>query len=198
MRPSLFLAPLLAALTTAIPFTDVRTSISYSAFFHTSGYSFGIALPLNTSSGDFIGLVTGKATGWSGTSLGGAMTNKLLIAAWPSGKTVLGSFRKTARIASPPEVTGSYSLLPIANGTYTNATHWSFTFLCKACIQTDGTTFARTAATDMLGWAHSTSAPATPSSKATTFSKHSAEGQYSANFTAARNVNFEKWASWAK
>ncbi|XMA18370.1 hypothetical protein WAI453_011161 [Rhynchosporium graminicola] len=196
----LLLLPFLAVLTGAIPYTDLKTNISYSAFFDTTttGYSFGIALPLNATSGDFIGLVTGKGTGWSGTSLGGAMTNKLLIAAWPSGKTVLSSFRKIARYGSPPEVTGAFTLLPIANGTYTNSTHWSLTFLCKACLLTDGTTISRTAATDMLGWAYSSSPPATPASKATTFSKHGAQGQYAANLTAARSKSFEMWAGWAR
>ncbi|KAH9209434.1 hypothetical protein DL95DRAFT_413893 [Leptodontidium sp. 2 PMI_412] len=194
---SLLLTTTPSLLASAIPYTDSKTGISYSAFFDTTGYSFGIALPVNAS-GDFIGLVTGKGSGWSGISLGGLMTNKLLIAAWANGKTPIASFRKTARPGSPPEVTGTFSLIPIANGTYTNTTHWSLTFLCKACILTDGTTFARAAATDMLGWAYNSAAPATPASKSTTFTKHIAQGQYAVNLTAARSPLFETWAGWAK
>jgi len=58
-----------------------------------SGYSFGLALPQN-GTGDFIGILTGKGTGWSGVSLGGSMVGELLIAAWPNGTSILGSFRK--------------------------------------------------------------------------------------------------------
>lgn len=105
---------------------------------------------------------------------------------------------RSSRPGSPPEVTGTLSLLPIANGTYTNATHWSLTFLCKACILTDGTTFERAAATGMLGWAYSASAPATPASRSTTFTKHGAQGQYAVDLKAARSVLFESWAAGAR
>jgi len=197
MKLSLLLTGALSLLASAIPYTDLKTGISYSAFFDTTGYSFGIALPVNAT-GDFIGLVTGKGTGWSGISLGGPMVNKLLIAAWANGKTPMASFRKTPRPGSPPEVTGTFSLVPIANGTYTNTTHWSLTFLCKACILTDGTTFARASATDVLGWAYSSAAPATPASKSTTFTKHTKQGQYSADLAAARSPMFDTWAALAK
>ena len=77
MKLSLLLTGALSLLASAIPYTDLKTGSSYSAFFDTTGYSFGIALPVNAT-GDFIGLVTGKGTGWSGISLGGPMVNKLL------------------------------------------------------------------------------------------------------------------------
>jgi hypothetical protein len=81
--------------------TDAKTGITFQAFTDpTAGYTFGVALP-TTPSNDFIGIIVGKGKGWCGVSLGGSMANKLLIAAWPSGSTVVASFRKTAYVTSP-------------------------------------------------------------------------------------------------
>lgn len=81
---------------TSSPYTDAKSGITFSYWAHTSGYFFGIALPANTTGNtDFIATLGGKGTGWSGVSLGGEMTNKLLLLAWPNGQNILGSFRKT-------------------------------------------------------------------------------------------------------
>jgi hypothetical protein len=97
----------LAAIATAqstSTYTDPKTSLTFEAFIHPSGYTFGIALPASPST-DFMGLLVGKGTGWAGVSLGGPMVNKLLIAAWPNGNAVVSSFRKAGylpfRLPSP-------------------------------------------------------------------------------------------------
>lgn len=82
---------------TPAPYTDAKSGITFNTFQHSSGTFFGLALPSNTTSNtDFIAIMGGKGTGWTGVSLGGGMLNKLLVVAWPNGQNVIGSFRKTA------------------------------------------------------------------------------------------------------
>ncbi|CZR55033.1 uncharacterized protein PAC_04919 [Phialocephala subalpina] len=182
---------------TVAAYTDPKTSITFQAYTDPTGYTFGIALP-TTPGADFVGLLVGKAKGWAGVSLGGSMVNKLLIAAWPSGTKIISSFRETPATRSPPEATGpGYTITPIDAGTYTNATHWSLTFLCKGCILTDGTTFASNASTDVLGWAFATAAPATPANHASTLPKHGSQGNYGISFAAARTAKYATYAALA-
>lgn len=179
-------------------YVEPKTSISFSAYEDTtSGYTFGVALP-TTPTTDFIGLLTGKGTGWSGVSLGGPMLNKLLIAAWPSGTKIVGTFRETTKYGSPPEVKGAFTQTPIPAGTYTNATHWSYVFVCAGCIATDGTTFNNTAAASTFGWAINAAAPATPASSSTTLAKHTAQGTYTLDLGAAKSASYATWAALAE
>jgi hypothetical protein len=241
MKLSLLLPTILALTTSTIAvaiekrevqssiYVEPKTSISFSAYQDaTSGYTFGVALP-ETPTTDFIGLLVGKGTGWSGASLGGPMVNKLLIAAWPSGTKIMGTFRKTAYVpplsplnlpfpcttvglvqrrmnltkvscrkyGPPPEVTGTFKQTPIAAGTYTNATHWSYVFVCAGCIATDGTTFNNTATAGTFGWAVNAAAPATPASTSTSLSKHTAQGTYTLDLGAAKSANYTAWAALA-
>jgi hypothetical protein len=87
--------PVLVAAQTPAPYTDAKSGITFNAYV-TANYFFGLALPENTSSTDFIATIGGKGTGWSGASLGGAMKNKLLILSWPNAQAIVSSFRKTA------------------------------------------------------------------------------------------------------
>ena len=100
MKLALF-SSVLALSSTSLASTVIvepKTNITFSTYTDAnSGYTFGIALP-TTPSTDFIGYITGKGVGWSGVSLGGGMTNKLLIVAWPTKATtgILASFRQVA------------------------------------------------------------------------------------------------------
>ncbi|KAF1957135.1 CBD9-like protein [Byssothecium circinans] len=193
------LLPLAAAQSPA-PYTDAKSGITFSTFTHTSGYFFGLALPLantTTSSTDFIATIGGKGTGWSGVSLGGKMLGKLLIVAWPNGQSVLGSFRKTANYGSPAVATGTFTQSPIANGTYTNTTHWTYTFLCRSCVLTDGTTFLPTDTKPSLGYAVNAAAPAQKTNPASTVTKHTAQGTVVWDLAAARSERFEVWKGYA-
>jgi len=175
-------------------YIEPKTGISFETFQDPTGFTFGIALP-ETPGADFVGLLVGKAKGWAGASLGGAMLNKLLIAAWPSGTKIVSTFRETAHYGSPAEATGPYALSPISAGTYINATHWSYTFLCSGCVLTDGTTFAPNSTGDVLGWAFATAAPTAPANHSSTLPKHSTQGNYGANFSAARTAKFASYAA---
>lgn len=88
-------------------------------------------------------------------------------------------------------------MVPIAAGTYTNSTAWSYTFLCKACILSDGTTFASNATTDVLGWAFATAAPTTPANHASTLPKHASQGNYGMDFSSARSAKYATYAAMA-
>ena len=76
----------------AVQYTEPNSGITVEGY-QSSTYTFGIALP-ETPGSDFIGVLAGNGTGYAGVSLGGGMTNMLLIAAWPNGNSVLSSFRQ--------------------------------------------------------------------------------------------------------
>lgn len=188
----------LAASQAPAPYTDPKSGITFNYFAHTSGYFFGIAVPVNsTGNTDFIATIGGKGPGWSGVSLGGTMLNKLLILSWPNGQNILSSFRKTANYGSPAVTTGTFTQTSIPNGTYVNSTHWTYTFLCSKCIQTDRTTFAPTDTAPSLGYALNANAPAQKTNPASSVAKHTAQGQVVFDLSKAKNSEFEKWKTWA-
>ncbi|OAK96395.1 CBD9-like protein [Phaeosphaeriaceae sp. SRC1lsM3a] len=202
MKTSTLLAGALATLSaaqTAAPYTDAKSGITFNTFQHSSGLFFGLALPANdTGNTDFIATIGGKGTGYSGVSLGSAMLNKLLFVAWPNQQSVVGSFRKTGSHASPAVATGTFSQVPIANGTYVNSTHWTYTFLCSNCIQADGTTFKATDTTPSIGFALNPSGPSQKTNAASAVGKHTAQGQAVFDLSKAKSAKFATWKSWAK
>jgi hypothetical protein len=68
-------------------------------------------------------------------------------------------------------------MTPIANGTYVNSTHWTYTFTCSKCIQSDGTTFQAGDPAPIIGWAYNAKSPSQIASASSAVSKHSAQGQ---------------------
>lgn len=87
----------LAAAQTAVPYTDLKSNITFQYYLNTAGYFLGIALPDDpTGNTDLIATIGGKGTGWSGASLTGPMKNSLLLLAWPNSQAIVSSFRKTA------------------------------------------------------------------------------------------------------
>jgi hypothetical protein len=209
------LATLTAAQTPA-PYTDVKSGITFNTFQHSSGMFFGLALPANTTgNSDFIATIGGKGTGYSGVSFGGGMLSKLLFVAWPNQQSVVSSFRKTGYVhqsanfrhtkltplsnyGSPAVASGTFSQSPIANGTYVNSTHWTYTFLCSNCIQTDGTTFKATDSAPSIGYVLNPTAPTQKTNPAAAVTKHTAQGQVAFDLGKAKNAQFTMWKSWAK
>ena len=99
---------------------------------------------------------------------------------------------------SPPLfTTPTPKFLPIANGTYVNATHWTYTFLCSACIQTDGSTFVATDAAPSFGHALNPAAPESKGSPGSKVAKHTAQGQVKVELKGARSESFKVWKTWA-
>ncbi|KAF2873233.1 hypothetical protein BDV95DRAFT_605791 [Massariosphaeria phaeospora] len=188
----------LAAAQTPAPYTDPKSGITFNTLQQSSGFFFGLALPANdTSNTDFIATIGGKGTGWSGVSLGGGMTNKLLIVAWPNAQAAVSSFRKVANYSPPPVAAGTFAQLPIANGTYVNATHWTYTFLCSKCIQSDGTTFKASDTAAGIGFAWNANAPAQKTDPAAGVRQHTAQGIAAFDLSKAKSDKFATWKAYA-
>ncbi|KAL2075246.1 hypothetical protein VTL71DRAFT_189 [Oculimacula yallundae] len=179
---------------------DPNTGITFQGKTDTTGFYFGMAVPTSVGS-DFIGqMVVPITAGYGGLTLTGSMTGSLLVVAWPNEKEVVASFREAGGYTSPAVYTNSsLSLLPIANGTFVNATHMSYTFLCKGCITGDTMTFKADSEMIVVGWAMSKTAPKNPSSAdSATFVYHEAGfGAFGLALNLAGSADYEKWASMA-
>lgn len=185
---------------TPVAYTDPNSGIDFQLLTN-DGISVGVALP-ETVESDFIGQLVVKITdngAWGAVSLGGGMLNHLLLVAWANGKEVVSTFRVAGAYANPPVYDATaVSALPIANGTFVNSTHFSYTFLCKGCIVGGDTTFANTDTNPVLGWALSSSNPTTPSDPGSELPYHDAGfGLYGQPAAAAQSAQYETWASWA-
>ncbi|KAB5513299.1 putative cellobiose dehydrogenase [Coniochaeta sp. 2T2.1] len=206
----LLLTLLTSSVTTAqttTPFVDQATGIQFQRFFGArTNFGFGIALPAAAanSSTSFIGqlafpLVNGA--GWGGWSLTGDMEGPLLMAAWSDGQgNVVSSFRQAFdEDNNPPEVTGSFSLRPIAEATSVNNTFLTYTFLCEGCLGAGlGLDAAAGAATAEMGWALAGRAVRNPTSSAGVLDFHDKGfGDFRADLNAARSARFDEWAALA-
>ena len=190
-----------AASTTPVAYTDPNTDIDFQLLNANGNFSVAIALP-ETIESDLIGQLVvpiSKTGAWGAVSLGGGMLNHLLLVAWANGEEVVSTFRTAGAYANPAVYDATtVSALPIANGTFVNSTHFSYTFLCKGCIVGGTTTFTKTDETPVLGWALSSSDPTTPSDPTSELPYHDAGfGLYGQNAAAAQSAKFETWASWA-
>ncbi|KAM0143527.1 hypothetical protein ACHAO1_000628 [Botrytis cinerea] len=196
------LAQIATAATTTGAYTDANTGIEFQQYQDSSiGYSFGIAVPENPTT-DFIGQLVvplASGAGWGALSMGAGMTNKLLFVAWPNGKEIQSSFRYATGYSNPDVYTAStVAALPIANGTFINSTHLSYTFVCQSCVIGGTTTFDASSVLATLGYAVSSSTPTTPSSSGSALSYHDVGANiYNLNLTAAKSAQYSTWASWA-
>ncbi|EFQ36273.1 GMC oxidoreductase [Colletotrichum graminicola] len=202
MFKSLLSAGLLAAAAAAqqtSSYVDAASGITFQRHSETSGFAFGIALP-TTVGKDFIGQISAPvSTGWASVSLGGPMTNKILVVAWPNGDSVQTSIRKASGYSNPDVVTDSgITLKPIASGISVNETSFTYTFLCQGCITGDETTFTGTADITTFGWAYSTTALSDTSSASVALNYHGAGfGLFGANLADAKSADYATWAAKA-
>ncbi|CAN8095776.1 unnamed protein product [Discula destructiva] len=182
-------------------FTDPNTGIifqKYSGDAH--GFGFGIALPTDTTSADFIGQITGDSTAtWAGVSLTGQMVNGLLIPAFPNAdKTaVFGALRKASSYSNPAIVTDAGTITPIPNGTFANADGWSYTFLCTGCLADAALSFEASSANTALGMAVSTDALESPTAADAVLNFHGTTGGFGVTLDTARSADFATWAALA-
>ncbi|KAH7350049.1 hypothetical protein B0T11DRAFT_359202 [Plectosphaerella cucumerina] len=180
-------------------YTDPQTGISFQRFASADVFSFGIALP-ETAGTDFIGQLVGQvndAGEWASVSLRGPMLNSLLFVAWADGEEIRTSFRTVGSYSNPgPYTATEVRALPIAAGTFVNATHFSYTFLCQGCVLDSVTSLTSTAPT--LGWAVSATEVNTPSDPNSALSFHGAgHGQFGLDIAGARSASFAEWAALA-
>lgn len=192
----------MAAATSAAPYTDPNTGITFETYLDSSlAFSWGMVFP-ETLDTDFIGQLVVPLTdgaGWGGISFGGDMTEHLLFVAWPNGDDIVTSFRLASSYANPAVYTDTtVEALPIANGTFVNSTHLSYTFVCSGCIIGGTTTFAATDAAPIIGYAVSTSNPTTVSSASSALVYHDAgASEYGFSTSSAQSASYSTWASWA-
>lgn len=196
------LARMATAATTASAYTDAKTGIDFMQYSANGGaFSFGIALPEKVET-DFIGQLVvpiTKTGGWGAVSLAGSMLNHLLLVAWANGDEVVSTFRTAGAYANPDvydatEVTAK----PIADGTFVNSTHFSFTFLCEGCIVGGTTSFKPTDETPVFGYAISAEDPTTPSDPTSAIPYHGAGfGLFGVPAADAQSAKFDTWAAMA-
>ena len=88
---------------------------------------------------------------------------------------------------------------PIANGTFTNDTAFSYTFLCSNCLSDNTKTgLALSNTSNVLGWAWSDSAVTTPSSASSALSYRSAGfGEFGFTGVNAESADYYSWAAMA-
>ncbi|KUJ09933.1 FAD/NAD(P)-binding domain-containing protein [Mollisia scopiformis] len=202
MRPFVsYLALVAGAYAQSSGYTDANTGITFQGYEDTTGFKYGMAVPV-TPATDFIGqmVVPSNGSGYGGISLTGEMVGSLLIVAWPNSGSVVASLRETSGYTSPEAYTNaSISLNPIANGTFVNSTHMSYTFVCAGCITGDSLSFSASATDLVVGWAMSAKSVTNPSSSSgATFVYHEAGyGDFGLTLTDAESSSYDTWASMA-
>lgn len=181
---------------TTTAYTDASTSITYQRYRTTVGnssYAFGLTFP-TTPGTDFIGLLEGPVTGWSGVSLGGSMPNSLLIVAYANGDSVTAGLREASGYVAPDEFSGDAKLTTLYASV--NSTHFSYTFHCTSCTSW-GTGYGfdpTSSAPAIMGWAVAAEAVSDTTDPQATLQYHEAGmGQYA--MLAANSTN-AKYASW--
>ncbi|KAF6798152.1 hypothetical protein CSOJ01_12802 [Colletotrichum sojae] len=198
---ALGLAGSAAAQLRAEAYSDPQTGIDFQRYKPNNyPYSFGIAVP-ETIGTDFIGQMVvpiSEKGNWGAVSLRGGMLNGLLFVAWADGEEIRTSFRLGSAYSNPDVYTATeVSAVPIANGTFVNSTHFSYTFLCQGCVIADKTSL--TSASPILGWAFSDANPTTPSDPASALNYHSAGfGQFGLDIDGAKSAKFETWSKFAE
>jgi hypothetical protein len=133
-------------------YTDTRLDIT-----------FGLALPQDAVSGtevsessEFIAqLIAPARYGWTAISLGGRMTDSLLITFWPDNDKVIVGPRWTPRYQMPKHYHGpKITLLPDSN---VNSTHIKATFRCQNCTSWQGGSLGSGNLNSLQGMAYATS-----------------------------------------
>ncbi|KAF4454204.1 hypothetical protein F53441_3204 [Fusarium austroafricanum] len=189
-----------SAASNSVEYEDADTGITFQQFTDKSSkFTFGIALPKNPST-DFIGqMIVPISKGYGSVSMGSAMVKKLLVVAWPNDGKVLTSVRQADGYTNPPLLNDdTVSLKPIEKGIKVGADSFTYTFLCKGCIKTDGTTFKASDKNAVLGFAMSTIALDDPTDATSALNYHGAGfGGFGIDTAAAQSAEFETWAKLA-
>lgn len=128
------------------------------------------------------------------------MRGSLMVVAWPNENAVVASLRLATGYSNPGVYSGSATIETISAGTsFDDATStYTYTFLCKGCLQADSSTFATAATTANLGWARSSAAVTSPADASTRIAYHDAGfGLFAVDLVAAQSPSFADWAALA-
>ncbi|KAH6849701.1 hypothetical protein B0I37DRAFT_94521 [Chaetomium sp. MPI-CAGE-AT-0009] len=162
-----FLPSALAQNNAPVTFTDADSGIIFNSWGIANGapqtkggFQFGVALPenaLQTDASEFLGYLQcarTEAAGYCGVSLGGPMTNSLLITAWPHEDTVYTTLRFATGYVMPDLYKGNAKITQVSSTI--NATHFTLIFRCQNCLQWSQDGAERSASTSsgalVLGW----------------------------------------------
>ena len=89
-------------------------------------------------------------------------------------------------------------MTPIPDGTYTNDTAFSYTFLCSGCITGDDLSFSVTDDPAVLGYAWSNQAVTNPTSASSALTYHAAGfGAFGLPIADAQSSDYSTWAALA-
>ncbi|KAH6659192.1 fungal cellulose binding domain-containing protein [Truncatella angustata] len=204
----------LAQSSTAVVYTDPGTGITFDTWPVPStstagGLTFGMALPsdaLTTNADEFVGYLqcastSTTATGWCGISLGGSMTNNLLLMAWPYENQIYTSFLWATGYTQPGPYTGDAAVTQISSTI--NATHFTLVFRCQNCLSWDQNGATGSVSTSagyfVLGWAQALPQPTNPDCPANVVMlQHEAQGIFAARFdSSVANTSYTAWAAKA-
>lgn len=112
----------------------------------------------------------------------------------------MASFRQATNEDNPPEVTGSFRVRPIPDGTVVNATFLSYTFLCENCLDPNlGLGINANTGDAVMGWALSERNPrGNPADPGAFLGFHERGfGPFTARLGAAATAQFESIAATA-
>ncbi|PNS21142.1 Cellobiose dehydrogenase [Sphaceloma murrayae] len=194
---------------TAALYTDADTGIIVNSgtvdTVGTGSLQIGIALPPADAAGqeaEFIGRVAGTnpSGGWTGVSLGGAMTSSLLLVMWPNVDKMTTSFRFATGYVLPEVYTGNATLTVLKQAVSTES--FELIFRCQNCWQWDfnGETGSRlpTEGAQVLGWAQGTTPPSDLADSAATFTQHTYANLFGIPIADARQAAYNQWVSAAE
>ncbi|PHH55190.1 Cellobiose dehydrogenase [Ceratocystis fimbriata CBS 114723] len=204
----------LAQSTAGTSYTDTATGIVFNTWdipttTTQGGLTLGFTFPsdaFTTDATEFIGILkcgspNGKGTGWCGVSLGGPMTQTLMLVAYPNGEDVLTTFRYATGYTMPDLYTGDAKLTQISS-TITD-TGFELIFRCENCLawnqngQSGKATTSKKTLT--LGWAHGYESPTTPEcSDNIGLSQHDSASIFGGAFSDdAASAQYTTWSALA-
>jgi len=200
------LGPILAALSvraqdpTAAQWCDSQTKICFQRYYISDlDVGLGYIFPPLPSSGaapdDFIGIYTAPAgAGWIGNSLGGGMTNSLLIVGWMNGGTPVVSARRAGSYSLPATYAGPK--LTVLGSSGVNSTHQRIVYRCQNCTTWSGGSIPLTSTSGIFGYAiNAAIKPDTPSDPGSRFLQHTLAGQHGIDITKARTSQYSTYLS---
>jgi cellobiose dehydrogenase (acceptor) len=193
---------------TPTSYTDPDSGIIFDTW-STNGMRFGVALPSNaltTDATEFIGILQcasgdGEGTGWCGLSLGGSMTNSLLLAAYPHNGEVLTSLMWATGYEMPVPYAGDATVTQVSSTI--NSTHYQLIYRCQNCLawNHEGSTGGPNTSNSfmLLGWCLNGASPGSPDCPADiTLEQHDSQSIFGAQLTSnAANPSYDDWAALA-
>ncbi|KFH42728.1 Cellobiose dehydrogenase-like protein [Hapsidospora chrysogenum ATCC 11550] len=191
---------------TPTTYEDPDTGIIFDTWQSNNGdITFGFALPsdaLDVDATEYIGLLRcnskdGEGSGWCGLSLGGLMTNSLLVTAYPHEGEILTALMWATGYEMPVPYAGDAEITQVSSKISEDS--YELIYRCVGCLAWDHEGATGGAATSsggmMLGWAFSAASPGQPACPADiTLTQHGSQFIFRGTFT--ENIANEAYDDW--